>query len=275
MDDLLRLVPAIRRIRSHRLYAADGRRLLDLWLDDGRGILGDRDRFARTHASNAADKGLVRPYPGLHDARLGKAIASVWPGFGTTRCFRSLEEALCTAGTILGSPGAAEAAEPFSVAPFVIARPFVELPASAVLALPRLPCPRPYSPWCLAARDGTDAARQLALCPGDIVPAQSLFAAASGLARVGSAVRDGYAEDLWHRFEKRLGDWFERRGPYLFARVSEADYPDFFKAALDGGALVSPRPRSPSIVPPEWDDGELARLAKTLQERGEAWRMRT
>lgn len=266
MDDLLRLVPAIRRIRSHRLYAADGRRLLDLWLDDGRGILGDRDRFARTHASNAADKGLVRPYPGLYDARFRKALVSVWPGFGTVRVFQSRDEALRTARAVLQLTDTPEAAEPFAKAAFVLARPFVDIPASASLALPRLPCPRPYSPWCLIARDGTEAARQLALCDGDIVPAQSLEAAASGLARVASAIRDGYGEALWCRFDEVLGEWFTRRGPYLFARVAQTDYAEFFKAALDGGALVSPRPQAPSIVPPDWDEGELARLAKALRE---------
>jgi hypothetical protein len=267
MDDLLRLLPAIRRIRGNRLYAADGNRLLDMWLDDGRGILGDRDRFARTHASNAADKGLLRPYPGLHDTRFRKAMGSVWPGFGTVRVFGSEERALRAARDVLGSamPQTAQAVEPFEEAAFVIARPFVELPASVMLATPRLPCPRPFSPWCLMARDESPEARSLALLPGDNVPAQSLYAAASGLARVGSAIRDGYGEDMWRSFGTRLGEWFERRGPYLFARVAEPDYTDFFKTALAGGALLSPRPYAPSIVPPDWDDGELVRLERALQ----------
>jgi len=268
MDDLLRLLPAIRRIRGNRLYAADGKRLLDMWLDDGRGILGDRDRFARTHASNAADKGLVRPYPGLFDTRFCRAIGSVWPGFDTVRIFQSEERAMMVAGQVLGMPEAV--AEPFARAAFVIARPFVEVPASATLAMPRLPCPRPFSPWCLMARDGSTAAQALARHTGDLVPAQSLYAAASGLDRIGSAIRDGYGEEQWRRFDARLGEWFDRRGPYLFARVTAPDYTAFFKAALAGGALVSPRPDAPSIIPPDWDDGELVRLARALRAADEA-----
>ncbi|HUW70900.1 MAG TPA: hypothetical protein VMX33_11775 [bacterium] len=267
MDDLLRLLPAIRRIRGNRLYAADGTRLLDMWLDDSRGILGDRDRFARTHASNAADKGLTRPYPGLHDTRFRKALESVWPGFGTVRVFGSEERALRAARDVLcaAGPENEQAAEPFAEARFVLARPFAAIPALAMIAMPRLPCPRPFSPWCLMARDGSPEAQSLALVPGDIVPAQSLYAAASGLARVGSAIRDGYGEEMWRSFGARLDEWFERRGPYLFARVAEPDYTDFFKTALAGGALLSPRPDAPSIVPPDWDDGELVRLARALQ----------
>lgn len=268
MDDLLRLLPAIRRIRGNRLYAATGTRFLDMWLDDGRGILGDRDRYARTHASNAADKGLVRPYPGLYDARLRKAIASVWPGFGTVCLFQSEERAMAVASQVLG--GQLPVAEPFAENAFVIARPFADMPESATLAMPRLPCPRPFSPWCLMARDGSAAARSLERHAGDLVPGQSLYAAASGLDRIGSAIRDGYGEERWRLFDARLDAWFERRGPYLFARVAAADYTAFFKAALAGGVLLSPRPDAPSIIPPDWDDGELVRLARALRAADEA-----
>jgi hypothetical protein len=250
MDDLLRLLPPIRRTRGNRLYAADGRRFLDLWLDDGRGILGDRDRYTRTYAANAADKGLIRPYPGLYDTRFVKAVKAAWPGFSTVKVFSSEERAKAAAGTL----------------PVAIARPFALLPDTCGLAMPRLPCPRPYAPWCLIARDGTPAAAALALESGDLVPAQSLYAAARGLASIESAVRDGYGEALWTRFDRRLGAWFERSGPYLSPKIPVERYEDFFRTALEGGALVSPRPDAPSIVPPDFDDGELVKLARALEK---------
>ena len=248
MDDLLRLLPPIRRMRGNRLYAADGRRFLDLWLDDGRGILGDGDRHTRTYAANAADKGLTRPYPGLYDARFVKAVREAWPGFSTVKVFASEERAKAAAGP----------------APLAIARPFTFLPADCDLAMPRLPCPRPYAPWCLIARDNTEAAAALGVETGDLVPPQSLYAAARGLASLESAVRDGYGEELWSRFDKRLGTWFRRSGPYLTPRIPPERHEEFFKAALEGGALVSPRLDTPSIVPPDFDDGELAKLARAL-----------
>ncbi len=248
MDDLLRLLPPIRRTRGNRLYAADGRRFLDLWLDDGRGILGERDRNTRTFAANAADKGLTRPYPGLYEARFLKAVRETWPGFSTVRVFSSEERAKAAAGTT----------------PLAIARPFALLPPACELAMPRLPCPRPFAPWCLIARDGSQAMAALARQTGDLVPAQALYAAARGLASLKSAVRDGYGEELWTRFDKRLGAWFERSGPYLSPRIPHTRHEEFFRAALGGGALVSPRPDAPSTVPPDFDDGELAKLAKAL-----------
>lgn len=260
MSDLLRLLPPIRRTRGNRLYAADGRRFLDLWLDDGRGILGHRDRLTRTAASNAADKGLLRPYPGLYDARLAKAVSAAWPGFGTVRVFESDERAVAAAARAGARvPGYAPGEAPH------LARPFAPVPADRDLVMPRLPCPRPFAPACLAARDGSPAAEALAAEPGDLVPALACLAAARGLASLESAAADGYDEALWKRFDRRMAAFFEREGPYLRARVPDDRYEAFFRAALAGGALVSPEPGSPSIVPPEFDDGELVKLARSLE----------
>jgi len=272
MNDLLRLLPPIRRARGNRLYAADGRRFLDLWLDDGRGILGERDRATRTQAANAADKGLTRPYPGLYDARFAKAVTAAWPGFGTVRTFSCERAALDAAARVLGSAprivdtAATSPFDPGAGPTLALARPFAAIPDGVDVAMPRLPCPRPYAPYCLMAREGTPAAAALASEPGELVPAQSTFAAARGLASLETAVRDGYGEELWARFDKRLGAFFARTGPYLFARVDADSYDAFFKAALEGGALVSPRFEAPSVVPPDFDDGELVKLLRALEK---------
>jgi len=261
-------------MRGNRLYAADGRRFLDLWLDGGRGILGDGDRHARTFAANAADKGLTRPYPGLYDARFAKAIRTAWPGFEAVRLFSSEERALAAAGRILAATptvvdtSAQPTAEPSLRPPeeagsIALARPFAPVPKSFELAVPRLPCPRPFSPWCLMAR----SEEMLSGEPGDLVPAQSLYAAARGLAGLETAVRDGYGEALWAKFDRRLSRFFIRSGPYLLPIAGAAGHEAFFAAALEGGALVSPRYGEPSVIPPDFDDGELVRLAKTLERR--------
>ena len=258
MDDLLRLLPPIRRARGNRLYAADGRRFLDLWLDDGRGILGDGDRRARTFAANAADKGLTRPYPGLYDARFAKAVRENWPGFTAVRLFSSEERALAAVSRMLGEAEAGSAAIAGSCVS--VARPFAPLADDVEVAIPRLPGPRPFSPWCVMAR----SEKLFAGVAGDLVPAQSLVAAARGLASVQTAIREGYGEPLWARFDRRLGAFFDRCGPYLSPKPYPGGLEAFFRAALEGGALVSPRPDAPSVIPPDFDDGELARLAKAL-----------
>jgi hypothetical protein len=154
----------------------------------------------------------------------------------------------------------------------LLARPFIVIPHNFDLALPRLPCPRPFSPWCLMARGGTAAAAALLAESDDILTAQSLLAAARGLASLESAIRDGYGEDIWIKFDRRLGSWFRRSGPYLLpvlgtgAESDKKKYTTFFRAALEGGALISPRMDAPSVIPPDFDDGELVRLARSLEK---------
>ena len=97
-----------------------------------------------------------------------------------------------------------------------------------------------------------------------MLPAQALFSASRGLASLDAAAKDGYAEPLWQKLDRRLGAFFERSGPYLFAKTDPAHYDGFFKAALAGGALIAPRADAISVVPPDFDDGELVKLASSL-----------
>jgi hypothetical protein len=73
-----------------------------------------------------------------------------------------------------------------------------------------------------------------------------------------------YTESLWRKVDRRLGPYFERSGPYLYPRAEGDGYEGLFRAALDGGALISPDPERPSIIPGDFDDGELAALAAAL-----------
>ncbi|MDX9956883.1 MAG: hypothetical protein RBT68_00450 [Spirochaetia bacterium] len=279
METLLRLLPPIRRTRGPRLYAADGRRFLDLWLDDGRDILGAAGRAIRSYAANASDKGLLRPYPGLYEHRLEKAVLAAWPAFKAVRFYQNEERALAAAARLSGrTADTLELVETVSVADsgtadgtvassdngLVKLRPFAPVPQSCTLALARLPCPGPLAPACLLGLDNSWLEPE----EGDLVPAMMHYAAARAMASLAKASQDGiYGEELWKRFDRRMEPYFCRVGPYLLPRVAPDKYAGFFKAALEGGALVSPQYGLPSMVPPEFDDGELRKLAAALATR--------
>jgi hypothetical protein len=287
MDTLLRLLPPIRRTRGPRLYAANGRRFLDLWLDDGRDILGAAGRPIRTYAANASDKGLLRPYPGLYEHRLEKAVLAAWPTFKALRFYLNEERALATAAHLQGrTVDTLELIETFEADPdnasdatgvtecvaaggpligtdggLAKLRPFASTPRGCTLALARLPCPRPLAPACLLASDPAWLEDE----PGDLVPGMMHYAAARAMASLEKVNRDGsYGEELWQRFDRRMAPYFRRFGPYLLPRVDASEYEAFFKAALEGGVLISPHYTMPSMVPPEFDDGELKKLAVAL-----------
>jgi hypothetical protein len=257
----LALLPPIRRARLWRLYAenrSDGlpRRFLDLWMDDGRSILGAKGTGIGTIAKAAIDLGLTRPFPSVREARLSKALLAAHPGYRAVAYYRNEDRALRAAQAI--APGL----------PLPILRPFAEhlrdRPAEGAprLAMPRLPCPAALAPAALLFLDASDAEA----AGGDLIPPLQLACAHDALFELDRFRRD-YDEALWKRTDRRLGPFFDRSGPYLYSRAA-ADYEAFFAAALGAGVLLSPDPERPSIVPGDFDDGELAALAAALGSSG-------
>lgn len=277
--DPLRLLPDIKRCRGYRLYAADGRRFLDLWQDDGRGILGAKGTGIGTVVKAETDKGLASPLPSIYGRRLEKALKLAFPSYGAARFYPD-EAGACRAlaawavskgmapadrlDAMAFDPAHRRAAPGRCVA--LLERPFpdgLDMEASRAaysLALLRLPVPRAFSPVVLLFREETDARA----FDGDPVPPLLLAAAVKALAEL-AGYRGTYNEEHWKRMDRRLSGLFERRGPRLYPRCAEADYPAMFEAALAEGVLLSPSWDLPSMVPGEFDDGELKGLSRTKE----------
>jgi hypothetical protein len=256
MDTLLRLLPPIRRTRGPRLYAADGRRFLDLWLDDGRDILGAAGRSIRTYAANASDKGLLHPYPGLYEQRLEKAVLAAWPAFKAVRFYLNEERALAAAARLSGRKADTleliEAINPdtfrsasgglpgSSDGGLVKLRPFRAGPSGLQSGSGKAPLPPPFGTCLPPGSTGSWLESEV----GDLVPAMMHYAAARAMASYAKVSQDGsYGEELWKRFDRRMAPYFRRSGPYLLPNTEAGNYVDFFDAALEGGALVSPTVR--------------------------------
>jgi hypothetical protein len=293
---LLGLLPPIRRARGYRLYAEDGRRFLDFWQDDGRGLLGAKGTGLGTVAKAETDKGLASPLPSIHSRRLTKALAAAWPGYAAARFYadpsrarRALlawaratghgDRAAAAAGA--EAQGVAVGSDPEAsllwdparrgrqseTALARLERPFASfLPEEAAqplgLAWLRLPCPRAFSPVVLLART-EEAAASL---PAEDLPPLQLAVAAKALAEFAAFSR-GQSEEAWRKSDRRLAPLFERTGPYLYPRCAQDAYPAFFAAALAKGVLLSPFWELPSLLPAEFDDGELKALAETALSR--------
>jgi len=136
-------------------------------------------------------------------------------------------------------------------------------PASAIraeaypAALAILPCPGPFAPHPLLFARKADAER----AGGELLSPLSLIAGRRSLVEL-----RGYAkncgEELWRRADRRTKRLFEREGPLLYPRCAEVDYPDLFRAALGKGLLLSTDWSLPSLLPVDFDDGELKPLAE-------------
>jgi hypothetical protein len=249
-DRLLAKLPAIRRARFWRLYAYSGERFLDLWMDGGRSILGAKGKSVGTGIKAAIDKGLTRPLPSVWESRLQKDFRNRWPLYPYALFFRT-------------ESGAARALRDLGKTEFRILRPFGEYldegdsTKPPTIALSLLPCPSAFAPGLLLFAD-----ENLALeFSGELVPAVQLAALATSLGEF-DTFAEQYTERLWRRFDRYIAGVFERRGPYLLPLYPREMHPEYFLACLEAGLLLSPDYDSPSIIPGDFDEGELARLPR-------------
>lgn len=293
----LRLLPPIRRARGWRLYAEDGHRFLDLWQEGGGALLGAKGTGLGTEIKAAVDKGLSKPFPSIHERRLEKELFARYPGYEAMRLYSSLEAALAAlaaafpegqagpkeGGAAAAGQGAAASrdaasrslladpwrrGEPAHSARALVLRPLGAegaapqgLPAGPAGAYPAalalLPCPGPFAPFPLLFARKADAAR----AEGELLSPLSLVAGCRSLIEL-RGYEKSYDEGLWRRADRRTKRLFERRGPLLYARCAEDDYPALFGAALGKGLLLSPDWGLPSLVPGDFDDGELKPLSE-------------
>jgi len=277
IDARMRRLPPLRRARFWRLYAEDGRRFLDLAQDGGRGILGARSKGLGSAIKAALDRGLDRPLPSRLEARLVKAAMALWPKARAARLYLGEKDALASIAGITGSAlptgaglldvdfildpartGYANEEPPPSLA--FILRPFAKWlpsPKGGEIALPLLPLARGLGPTVVLFADPSMAEKA---APSDLIPPLLLASALDGLSALADYEAKAREED-WLRMDRRSSALFERRGPWLYPRGSGAEYDRIFDAALAKGLLISPDPDLPSIVPGDFDDGEIAPLA--------------
>ncbi|MCE1196162.1 hypothetical protein LWX53_06660 [bacterium] len=274
---LLATVPAIARARGRRLYAADGRRIVDLYADGGASVMGRREGASGRVAKESIDRGLASPLPGFWEERLRKALLAWLPGWAGVRFFASETEALFSlAGKdeaferdLAGGMGLAAALASFR------ARLTVELPyrafrtdlpgaaeAGAALggrfALARLPAAPAFAVGAALAKTPEDL-EALSGFGGAPAAALQLAASARSLADF-LAFAPSFDEAKWSRMDAYLGSVFKRSGPWLYPAYPESEHARIFAACLEAGILISPDWRAPSIVPPDFDKGELAPL---------------
>jgi hypothetical protein len=279
MDELLKELPPIGRMRAWRLYARNGVRYLDLRFLDGAGFTGAKGRLAGTWARNAIDRGLFKAAPDAYQARLEKTLAKLGGEGASAFLFRDCEKALAAWSRAAGAEirreslfdPALRSTVPPSAAPGAVWRPFATGAAlMALAALPALLCPPALSGplgcagLVLRAARGEAEAGLAARIVDEVLEGVSTFPSQRALDDRALMEKE-YDDALYRKVDRRLAPFFERRGPYLYARVEGAEaYAAFRRKALEGGALLSALFEEPSIVPLDVDDGELAKLAKAL-----------
>jgi len=258
-DELLRLLPPVRRARGYHLYGAGGERFLDLWQEDGRGVLGAKGFALGTLAKDEIDRGILAPLGDRSaETRLSGEILSILPEYKAVRIFQSEAQA-CARLAAAGGLGA-QVHEPARIRPFSeFERGYVRGTAGSP-ALFILPCPAFLSPAALLFSSEKEASAFVS----DLLAPVQLKAGYKAL-REFRAYRAKFSEEIWKSTDRYTADLFDRSGPLLYPRGHCAEplcYAELFRSALAAGILLSPSPERPSIIPGEFSPGELKKLTK-------------
>ncbi|MCL2215117.1 MAG: hypothetical protein FWC06_07920 [Treponema sp.] len=255
---LLRQMPNVLRARGFRLYLADGRRLVDLWLNGGAAVLGHTPANQLRELKNTASRGLYAPFPHFTESRYLKALSKLFPG----RVFRlyaapprGMEEFFKDRKAALWRPYY-DSANPFASD---------ETP----LLVPVLPGIQTWNdnlPYglCIAAFKSEEEQSQFP--PSSSLSPILLAVAARGVYDILASPQR--AKLNMPRIMKALkNSKWKRQGIYLTLKKEPAsdEWTALFHCFLEAGFLLPPTFAQPLILPGELSDGEEAKLAAVLR----------
>ena len=248
--NLLRLLPRVLRARDFRLYLEGGKRLVDLWLQGGRAVLGHKPPMVLRELKNAAERGLYSTLPHPMEGRFLKALEKIFPG----KAFRLYLDT--------GSLGRALAAAGFT-GDIPHWRPFVDAADALGVTEPLI---RPVLPWQLGPEVLVlDKSLEASFPAGDIIPPVLLAPVTRAVHNLVAVMKvPGYDRQCYHKIEKALkNSHWRRSGIYLTLKTNmeSAQYKDLFLRFLDGGFLIPPSIMEPVILPASMSDGEESKLA--------------
>ena len=261
-DELLLRIGSVRRARGYRLYTHAGRRILDLYQDGGRAILGHGGGGIVTAFKSGLDRGPNSPLPSVYTGRLQAAVSDLIPECRVVRVFSNRERALSAISRWFDrrvSPAdACDPVHPVDVqdrqrgGPIRLWRPFLPSAQSPFEGLPERWAILPILPTV------GDSPPQVVLFSAPEAPESDIIAGF----RLAALVRGVY--DLVSdpgRSKLRLPG-FTSVGPYLLPEQARRSYSDRSNILLDHGFLMSPVESVPSIAPAQMSSGELAGLRR-------------
>ncbi|HHU36615.1 MAG TPA: hypothetical protein GXZ47_05215 [Treponema sp.] len=292
---------SVRRAHEYHLYTAKGKRLLDLYQEAGSAILGWRAGKSKLVFKSMLDRGLTGSFPCDAEGELVRAVQEVVPQYSEVRWYVSQEKArrACAGFLDLWSeiplmespllhPEASSDIGPGGDSPLSAAkelrgvqlwRPWLDEAFYAMsdrvdsaflhsvhetLDTMVLSSPLPFASGVTLAVFAPRSKEALARIPPSDSVAPALLSALARAFHDLSAAIFARTESDWIVYDEFVGQWWDRRGPYLVPKMRPSRYTQFFYSCLDQGLLISPNYHVPSIIPFTADLGEF----KAFQRSG-------
>ncbi|MDR2149269.1 MAG: hypothetical protein LBO67_00280 [Spirochaetaceae bacterium] len=260
---LLSIIPAIARARGFYLYTQNGSRIVDLWQDGGRAILGHKPPQVLRAMKKSAERALFAPFPHPARERFLKALQSLFPGkaFRLYQHKSILHSALQKAGYQTESAIADPAFAPCSESSCTLWRPFVDSSYAPVL-VPVLPWS--WAPSVLVLEPQIDFPPESEnLSPALLAGATRALYNLSAALKVGRTVSPALQKTI------RNSSW-EIRGIYVHAPSFQRsgavlEYEALFQRFLAAGFLLPPEPSLPLILPEKLSHGEEAQVIQLFK----------
>ncbi|OQB95881.1 MAG: hypothetical protein BWX81_01670 [Spirochaetes bacterium ADurb.Bin110] len=260
-DSILSNLPEISRMRGWRMYARDGSRILSLWSDYGRMLLGYSPRGLASIAKSSMDRGLFSATPGIWTNRIDKMLHGLLPEYQNIKILGSQQKALTT---LQGLEGLASPAPSLTSCRFLFdsyLRKDNKLPDTICIVLP---IPSALSIGIIASKVSTGLVMEQELIEG-IKGMTSIYALSKMQSEEKKGVISRKLEPLWKCFDRYERTLFSRSGPWLFPNYHRENHEEIFLYCLKNGLLISPDYDFPSSVPGDFDKGELGPLRSAAE----------
>lgn len=245
----------IKRARKCFLYTEKGIRLTDLYQENGRAILG-WGTSAFTILKNVLDRGITGTFftdfsspTGREKSQLDRAISDL---FGDER----------KAFTFSSKQSALDAAISLSMQSTSVYRPW----NPAEINWQNIDCIifEPTLPWTsdifiLAAKVNLLKKAESPVFRQSFISSPLSAAVTRSVYDLIKAIQER-EEKHWFIYDQILTKYWERKGPYLFPKISESSYDDFVLHCLNCHLVISPNYHQPSIVPFGADKGNFTLL---------------
>lgn len=258
--------PVVRRSRGFRHYSPEGKRFLDLYQDAGRGMMGSRPQGLILRFKSSLEKLGPAALPSVWNQRAVRLLKGFFPEYPWIEIFPSFPEALKALEPVYGGelPPLWDPVEagygkksPEKKIRISLWRPFLP-PPSADILLPVLPGAGTWGGVFILSRKSLNL-------PAPPLPPFLLAPQVYGT-RLFFRWIQAMDQGVYANFPR--GPW-ERMGPYLFPRCREEEYPGLVQELISRGLYPSPDYAIPSIIPGEYEEGEV----KLLREWEEKWNL--
>ena len=257
---LLYTIPSIVRARGFYLYTKTGKRIVDLWQDGGKAILGHKPPGLLRELKNSSERALFAPFPHTAQERFFKALLQLFPAkaFRVYQHKSVMYSALQRAGFQTENGITDPALSPCQQSPCTLWRPFIKIDDAPIL-VPILPWS--WSPQVLVVDPHLDFPLEsdiisTALLSGATRAVHNLVAALKAKRSVSPLLQESMQNTLWNL-----------KGIYVHIRRPESCYEALFRLFFEAGFLIPPDPLTPLILPESLSKGEEAHLAQLFKKK--------